>query len=430
MNKFTLKERADFYSKAFPDWPPLRFDNRWLDGVWILGNDYRNKTSYYGCLGPETRVLTASLEWKTIKSLQKGDFLVGFNEYPLKGGKRKLCRSEIIDIGPVKLPSYELTFENGVKIIASEDHMWLEQNNALTWQITSQLEEGRSLRKVVDVWDVSQDTFDIGWLSGIIDGEGWYDSFASLRIGIAQNTGDVLLKIEKLLSLFGISYGKGKHKNSKTHQLHTMCAQDALHLLGITHPVRFEHVWENTCFGIKFPSLRLIKKKYVGEKHLIGITTSTQTFVAEGLASHNSYPPQYLKRIQTLFPDAKKILHLCSGSLPKGDYIRFDIRKELQPDVVGDVHKLSSYFPKRKFDLIYADIPYSEEDALHYGTPMVKRKTTLQQCAKVLEKGGNLVWLDQALPQFAKKDFHWWGLIAIQRSSNHRIRGCYLFEKV
>ena len=145
---------------------------------------------------------------------------------------------------------------------------------------------------------------------------------------------------------------------------------------------------------------------------------------------YGTYPPQYLKRIQTMFPEGKNILHVCSGALPKGDYIRFDIREDLHPEVIGDVHKLSSYFPKKKFDLIFIDIPYSEEDALHYGTPMVKRKTALLECAKVLKKGGNLVWLDQALPQFAKRDYHWWGLIAIQRSSNHRIRGCYLFEKV
>ena len=145
---------------------------------------------------------------------------------------------------------------------------------------------------------------------------------------------------------------------------------------------------------------------------------------------YGSYPPNYLKRVQSMFPDCKDILHVCSGALPPGDYTRFDLREDAKPDVVGDVHKLSSYFSKKKFDIIYIDIPYSIEDALHYGTPMVKRKTALQECAKVLKKGGQLVWLDQALPQFAKRDFHWYGEIAIQRSSNHRIRGCYLFEKV
>ncbi len=145
---------------------------------------------------------------------------------------------------------------------------------------------------------------------------------------------------------------------------------------------------------------------------------------------YGAYPPQFLKRIQTLFPDAKDVLHLFSGSLEKGNYTRFDCNEERDTDVRGDAHKLSFYFKDKKFDLIYADPPYSIQDAERYGTSMVKRKVVFKECAKVLKKGGHLVWLDQALPQFAKVDFHWWGLIAIQRSSNHRIRGCYLFEKV
>ena len=122
---------------------------------------------------------------------------------------------------------------------------------------------------------------------------------------------------------------------------------------------------------------------------------------------YGTYPPQYLKRIQVLFPEAKDILHLFSGALEPGNYTRFDLREDLKPDVVGDAHKLSSYFPKKKFDLIYCDPPYSVQDAERYGTPMVKRKIVLGECAKVLKKGGNLVWLDQVLPQFAKRDFHW-----------------------
>lgn len=48
MKNFTLQERADFYNKSFPDYPPLVTTDRWLYGVWVIGAYYRNKTSFYG----------------------------------------------------------------------------------------------------------------------------------------------------------------------------------------------------------------------------------------------------------------------------------------------------------------------------------------------------------------------------------------------
>lgn len=48
----TLAERSASYAKAFPKWPAPRTDARWLDGVWVLGNDYRNKSRLYGAFPP------------------------------------------------------------------------------------------------------------------------------------------------------------------------------------------------------------------------------------------------------------------------------------------------------------------------------------------------------------------------------------------
>lgn len=48
----SLSDRAASYSRAFPDWPAPRTDARWIDGMWILGNDYRNKSRLYGAFPP------------------------------------------------------------------------------------------------------------------------------------------------------------------------------------------------------------------------------------------------------------------------------------------------------------------------------------------------------------------------------------------
>lgn len=36
------------YNNTFPKWPPLLSTERWIYGIWMIGNDYRNKTNYYG----------------------------------------------------------------------------------------------------------------------------------------------------------------------------------------------------------------------------------------------------------------------------------------------------------------------------------------------------------------------------------------------
>ena len=147
---------------------------------------------------------------------------------------------------------------------------------------------------------------------------------------------------------------------------------------------------------------------------------------------YGAYPPSYLPRMQALFPDKERVLHLFSGSLPPGDYVRFDLMRDDQrdPDVQGDAHELSQLFSTGKFDLIYADPPYSTEDAKHYGTPMVKRKKVLEQCHDVLEPGGWVVWLDQVWPMFSKKLFTFRGFVSLVRSTNHRVRAAFFFERV
>jgi len=143
----------------------------------------------------------------------------------------------------------------------------------------------------------------------------------------------------------------------------------------------------------------------------------------KGSGFYGAYPPNYIKRVTSMFPDAERVLHLFSGSIPDGDYFKFDTD-------IGDAHHLSNYFEPCTFDLIMADPPYSVEDAEHYGTPMINRNTVLRECGIVLDTGGYIVWLDQVLPMFRKAELHLCGLIGIVRSTNHRFRVASIFRKV
>ena len=150
----------------------------------------------------------------------------------------------------------------------------------------------------------------------------------------------------------------------------------------------------------------------------------------EGSGYYGSYPPSYLKRIGALFPDRKKVLHLFSGSLPPGDYIRFDRRPIMKPDICGEAADLLTLFEPNSFDIIYADPPYSEADAHCYGTTLINRNRVVADCFKLLELGGFLCWMDQVLPMYSRKEFKRVGEILITRSTNHRVRAVFIFQKI
>jgi hypothetical protein len=167
---------------------------------------------------------------------------------------------------------------------------------------------------------------------------------------------------------------------------------------------------------------------------------------------YGSYPGNFLKRLNALFPDALSTLHLFSGSLPPGQYLRFDRRHpgdlaegesflfetetfETRKDsfenglIRGEAEHLSEYFLPSSIDLIVADPPYSAEDAGHYGAPMVNRNHVIAEARKILCDAGCLVWLDQVWPMYSKKQWNLIALIGVVISTNHRMRLLTILEK-
>ena len=149
---------------------------------------------------------------------------------------------------------------------------------------------------------------------------------------------------------------------------------------------------------------------------------------------YGSYPPGYIIRAYSMFPDARNILHLFSGSLSEKDVehwqanvVRLDLNPLYEPTVVRPAE--ATEFADGAFDLIMADPPYSVEDAEHYGRPLCNKRKVLAECHRILEPGGTLLWMDQSQPMFRKTDWHWYGVASIYRSTNHRIRGVFFYER-
>lgn len=147
---------------------------------------------------------------------------------------------------------------------------------------------------------------------------------------------------------------------------------------------------------------------------------------------YGAYPHGYMDRITAMFPDCKKTLQLFSGSLTTHQCagLRLDINPRRRPDILGSAEALSLLFPACVFDIIYADPPYSEEDADHYGTIMISRKKVLEEARKVLKVGGWLIWLDQVQPIYSKEYWRQGLVIGMIKSTNHRVRAVFGFQRI
>jgi len=167
---------------------------------------------------------------------------------------------------------------------------------------------------------------------------------------------------------------------------------------------------------------------YDGERNLI----TGMWFLGGGRDTgyYGAYHHNYMERIESMFKDATKVVHIFSGSLPRSDsYIRVDQNPKLQPDIVADVEKLSTSLPFAP-DLIYADPPYSVEDAEHYGCVLCNRTKVVEECGLTLQVGGFLVWLDQVLPIFRNDLMRMVGMIGNVRSTNNRVRLTTIFQRI
>jgi hypothetical protein len=185
---------------------------------------------------------------------------------------------------------------------------------------------------------------------------------------------------------------------------------------------------------------------------IYGVFSMGNNFAGSGY--YGSFPGNLLNRISAIFPDIQEneLLHLFSGSIEPGRSYRFD-RKIVRDDepvfsgynlipasaakplIMGEAEDLFDEI-QRVFDgqppeihLIIADPPYTGEDAHRYGTVLCNRQKVFHEAIKTLQPMGHLVWFDQVKPMWSKLDAALIGEIGVTISSNHRIRGLWIYEK-
>lgn len=266
------------------------------------------------CLAPETNVLTADLRWVRIDSLKPGQELVAVDEETSSrapgasgGGRgRKMRTSTVEAVVFTRQPSYRITLDDGRELVTSSKHRWLVRKSQTQWAWRSVdgtapdgrdgIKVGDKMRSITSPW--GERTMDDAWFGGVIDGEGSLDfGGTGVSLAVSQRANGVLLRMDD----FCAKRGYGHYIVSDDGPRKTKLGQDPVHavtlsnlskmfeVMGKARPERFigKRWWE----GKSMPDNgeRVITNiEFLGEIDVVDIQTSTGTFLAEGIVSHNS----------------------------------------------------------------------------------------------------------------------------------------------
>lgn len=265
------------------------------------------------CLDPATRILCSDLVWRPIGELDDGQKVVGYDECadkPGVGGRRRLREATIKHVWRNRSEAVRLNFLDGTSVVCSPNHHWLRVNsvkggghNAPRWAAVRAhprpgvrqaraLRPGDHIKFLVEPWDVD-DTRDGGWLAGLYDGEGHITANdVSRRVTLTQNEGAVLDKARRILKDFGFEFYDHSKSGRDCRVLEIGRLEQCLRLLGQIRPERLlvkqKGLWEGRTIS-NAQSVKTIESiEWLPEQELVDIETTTGTFIAEGLISHNT----------------------------------------------------------------------------------------------------------------------------------------------
>lgn len=250
------------------------------------------KASAHYCLAPETRVLCADLVWRPIGDVVEGCHLVATEEHTPGIGGRTLQQAVITKAKRRDVECLRVTFNDGREVVCSLDHRWLVKpplgGAPWEWRAAEALAEGYRLLAPMRPWEARFDR-DAGYLEGIYDGEGCWSSNGDLSF--AQKRGAVLDHAHGILTAAGIPYRLADQRDNGVVVTDLSGLQATMQALGQFRPRRLMHEprWIGRALKSRTHSnyVTITHIERVGVREVVSIETSTHTFFAEGIVSHN-----------------------------------------------------------------------------------------------------------------------------------------------
>jgi hypothetical protein len=254
--------------------------------------------SAHYCVTPDTRILTGDLRWALAGDLAPGDQLVAIDEFN-RNARGRRYQSAQIEIATRRVARcLTVTLEDGRKVTSSTDHWWLAQLGGAKWEwvAADALKVGDTVNAPLVPWNAVGDE-GLSWLAGLLDGEGSLHR-NSFEMTFSQAEGPVMDRALEVLDSHGFPYRivwrpPGKEHHKKIGIVSVSGVQANLELLGRARPVRFieraGELLEGRFLGSRTYNGRLaiVSIEDAGEREVVSLRTTSRTFFAEGVVSHN-----------------------------------------------------------------------------------------------------------------------------------------------
>lgn len=143
---------------------------------------------------------------------------------------------------------------------------------------------------------------------------------------------------------------------------------------------------------------------------------------------HGQYPPTFLRRALSLFPQSERVLHCPSGTVTHGTTVDLMQDAVRCPQIVADAAHLP--FDDASFDLWLSDPPYTAEDSTKYGCKPFPLGAMVKEAHRVLKPGGYLGVLHTYYPSYRRKMWNLRGLIAVVTGFQRATRMFSIFERL
>lgn len=247
--------------------------------------------TYYGCVTPGHRVLKSNLEWVPIETLIPGDALVGFTA----DGPHRRWETSIVKCAPIiRKPLVKLTLSDGTELTCTKDHPWLAGLPSQAWRTPEKMNrmtKGGPTRisRLLPVWK-NPSSYKEGYLAGFFDGEGCLADHAQIT-GAQKVNSALATTIEYLSNLQFPSTIYTTPDRSVKHIRITGGTAEGIRFLGQVRPKRLLSKFNLDSLGeIRYSGAELTVESIedIGEGDVVGLSTTTETYLVEGFGSHNT----------------------------------------------------------------------------------------------------------------------------------------------
>lgn len=325
-----------------------------------------------GCVCLDEKILKSDFKYVLAKNIKKGDKLIGFKE---NLNNSTLLETEVLTAKIIQKNCYLITLKDGRTIKASEDHPWVVRfskkvnTNYGKWLSKNYIETSK-LKKGMKILDISyweeDNTYEGGYIAGQFDGEGSLvgncKNHNATHLTYCQKEGDGAEILNKYLVKKGfktnLSYRKRKKEWKNIASIRILGGwTECLRFIGVFKPQRllkktFDKLINNRrMHGIKDVEVKEIK--FIGKQKVMGLSTSSKTYIVKGLLCHNS---------QFCFGKINGELFCRS----KGQQLFFENPEAMFKKAVDYVLEIQDKIPD---DMIYycEYLKTSRHNILHYG---------------------------------------------------------------